>query len=176
MKKFLIISVSLLILAGCSNATDEEKEKMLYDSLEKAYIAVYSSEGVGLAVYPDKTLMIDEKTWYQVGISEYEKVSQLTDLADEVYTEKIAKKINKAIKNKYRETTQGLYTLSEGGCALKYLYDENIRENIKNDVKINKIGGSKIKFEYNGKEYEAKLTDDTHYVFDKQIFECPKED
>lgn len=170
MKKIIIIGLTLLLLTGCG-MSDEEKEKMLYDSLDKAYTAVYLTDGVGLAVYPDEIMQIDNKDWYQVAISKYNKVAKLTSLADDVYTEDIAKKMNKVIKSKYTETDKGLYTTSEGGCLLPYQLDETAKDSIKKDVKIKKIKMNKIIFEYQGKEYEAKKSGD-NYKFDKKIFKC----
>lgn len=174
MKKIIIIAITLLFLTGCG-MSDEEKENMLYKSLEKAYTAVYASEGVGLAVYPNETVKIDEKDWYLVAISGYTKVSDLTSLADDVYTEKISKKINKLINEKYKESDTGLYTTSEGGCTLPYQIDKegenSTIDNIKKDVKIKKYKMNKIVFEYKGKEYVGSKSKD-NYVFDEKIFAC----
>lgn len=178
MKKIFIVAITLLFLTGCG-MTDEEKENMLYKSLEKAYTAVYASEGVGLAVYPEETVKIDEKDWYLVAISGYKKVEDLTSLADAVYTDEISKDINKIINEKYKESDTGLYTTSEGGCTLPYQIGETIDndnkistiDSIKKDVKIKKIKMNKIVFEYKGKEYEGKKSKD-NYVFDDKIFYC----
>ena len=172
MKKILLILATLLLVTGCG-MSDKEKEDMLYNSLEKAYISVFAGKGVGLAVYPEEKLEIDGKIWYQVAINEYKSLSKLTSLADDVYTEKIADKINKEINKKYKETDTELYTISEGGCTLNadYQYGKDLKDKIKQDVKIKKIKMSKIIFEYKGKEYEAKKSKD-NYIFDKQIFEC----
>ena len=99
MKKILLILATLLLVTGCG-MSDKEKEDMLYNSLEKAYISVFAGKGVGLAVYPEEKLEIDGKIWYQVAINEYKSLSKLTSLADDVYTEKIADKINKEIIKK----------------------------------------------------------------------------
>ncbi len=171
MKKIIIIGLTLLLLTGCG-ATDKEKEDMFYKSLEKAYTSIYASEGVGLAVYDKETIKIDGEDWYQVASSDYKKLTDLTSLASDVYSSKIAKEINDTINKKYKEADNGIYTLSEGGCPLKYqLGGGTLSEDIKKDVKISKISGSKIVFEYDGKEYEAKKSKD-NYVFDDKIFTC----
>ena len=51
----------------------------------------------------------------------------------------------------------------------------NLQDELKKDIKVKKVKMNKIIFEYKGEEYTAKKEDD-HYVFDKQIFTCPKED
>jgi len=172
MKKFLLVLMALVLVTGCGKK-DEEKEAMLYNSLESAYRAIYASDGVGLAVLGDEKISIDEKTWYLVASSEYKTVDKLTSLADNVYTKELAKEINDKIKSKYREVDTELYTLSEGGCKLPYQdqIDTTLREDIKKDIKIKKIKSKTITFEFQGKEYEAELNDD-HYVFNKKIFTC----
>lgn len=177
MKKIFLVAITLMFLTGCG-MSDEEKENMLYKSLEKAYISVYSSEGVGLAVYPEETVKIDEKDWYLVALSKYKKVEDLTSLADDVYSDKIAKDLNKIISKRYKESDTGLYSTGESGCTLPYQLvtdgEDSTIENIKKDVKIKKIKMSKITFEYKGKEYEAKKSKD-NYVFDDKIFSCVTE-
>lgn len=186
MKKFLVIALTLILVTGCG-VSKEEKEKMLYNSLEKAYVAVYSAEGVGLAVYPNEKKEIDGKSYYLVAINKYNNIEKLMSFSKEVYDDKIADSLNEKIKAKYWQDGEDLYTLSNGGCNLDYVIsgDSNNSENgdkkatlqddIKQDIKIKKIKSSKIIFEYKGEEYTATMEDD-HYVFDKQIFTCPKED
>jgi hypothetical protein len=172
MKKIILVLATMLLLTGCG-ASDEEKEKMLYDSLEKAYMAIYTTDGVGLAVHGEETISIDEKLWYKVAMSDYQSLEKLTNLADTVFTEDVAKKINKDIKNKYREVDNELYTISEGGCILPFQdnIDTTLKDDIKKAVKIKKISMNKITFEYDKKEYVAEKDDD-HYVFDKKMFKC----
>ena len=174
MKKVLIILMCSLLLVGCGK--NDEKKEMLYKSLEKAYISIYSSDGVGLAVYDKEVVTVDDKNWYMVAITDYSKLGNLISLANNVYEEKLADQINTKINQKYKEIDGQLYTTGEGGeCALEYKLDENLRENIKNDIKITKIGINKIKFEYKDKEYTAKKSG-KYYKFDEKVFECPKED
>lgn len=174
MKKLIVIACTLLFLTGCG-MSEEEKEKMFYDSLEKAYTAVYTTDGAGLAVYGDQTLEIDGKNWYLVAISKYDRISKVEDLTN-VYEKDIANDIKKKINEKYKESDTALYSISEGGCQLGYDLDDNLQDNLRNDVKIKKYGFmDKIVFEYNGKEYTAKKSKD-NYVFDSKIFECPSQD
>ena len=175
MKKLILIMFTLLFLTGCG-MSKEEKEKMLYDSLEKAFVTVYSAEGLGLAVYGEKTLEIDGEIWYQVAISKYNKLSTLETLADDVYESKIAKELKNTLNTKYKETDTELYFISKGGCKLDYNLDDNLVENLKKDIKIKKYGFmDKVVFEYKGKEYTAKKSKD-NYVFDSKIFECPSQE
>lgn len=181
MKKLIIIACTLLFLTGCG-MSKEEKEKMFYESLEKAYSAIYTSDGVGLPVYPNETLEIDGKNWYLVAVSKYDKVSKLENLTDEVFESKISNDIKKTINEKYKESDTGLYSISEGGCKLlnneepDFDLDENLQEKLKEVVKIKKYGFmNKIVFEYNGKEYTAKKSKD-NYVFDSKIFECQNQE
>lgn len=176
MKKILVIALTLLLVTGCGTSK-EEKEKMLYESLEKAYVSAYTAESVGLAVYPDQTLEIDGKIWYLVAIDKYGNIENLLSYAEEVYDKDIATKLNNEIKENYKQLDTDLYTLSNSGCDLGYIIssDRNLQEDIKNDIKIKKIKMNKIIFEYKGDEYTAKKDGD-HYVFDKQIFTCPTED
>lgn len=170
MKKIFIVSLTLLLITGCG-MSKEEKEDLLYKSLEKAYKAAYVTEGVGLAVYQDQTMTIDNTTWYKVSVSEFNSLSKLTNLATDVYPEKIAEDINKVIEEKYFQTDTELYSVGKGGCGLGFELDEELINNIKNDTKIKKIGMSKIIFEYKGEEYTAKKSKD-NYKFDKKIFKC----
>ena len=50
MKKILLVLITLLFVSGCG-LTDEEKEDKLYESIEKAYLAAYATEGAGFAVF-----------------------------------------------------------------------------------------------------------------------------
>ena len=88
MKKIILICCILLVLSGCGKV-DEDKEKMFYDSLEKAYITIYSSDGVGLPVYSDEKTEINGKTWYLVASSKYNSLSTLVEYAESVYTEEV---------------------------------------------------------------------------------------
>ena len=150
---------------------------MFYDSLEKAYTAIYATEGAGLAVYGDQTLEVDGKNWYLVAISKYDRISKVEDLTS-VYEKDIANDIKKLINEKYKESDTALYSISEGGCQLKLEYnlDDDLQSNLKNDIKIKKYGFmDKIVFEYDGKEYTAKKSKD-NYVFDSKIFECSNQE
>ena len=107
-----------------------------------------------------------------VGSTEYNNIEKLFSLADEVYNSDIAKNLNKKIDERYKQVGEDLYTPSEGGCiSFEYMLTEDLLENIKKDIKIKKIGSSKITFEYKGKEYVAKKQDD-HYTFNDQIYTC----
>lgn len=180
MKKLIIITCALLFLTGCG-MSEKEKEKMFYDSLEKAYTSIYTTEGVGLAVYPNEILEIDGKNWYLVAISKFDKISKIETLADEVFEKKIADDIKKKVNEKYKESDTGLYSLSEGGCRLldrdsDFDINETLQENLKEIIKIKEYGFmNKIVFEYNGKEYTAKKSKD-NYVFDSKIFECQNQE
>ena len=46
----------------------------------------------------------------------------LTSLADDVYSDKIAKDLNKIINKRYKESDTGLYSTGESGCTLPYQY------------------------------------------------------
>lgn len=170
MKKIIIISFVLLIITGCG-MSKEEKQDLLYNSLEKAYKSKYIADGVGLAVYQDNTMTIDGVTWFKVANSEYDSLSKLTSLANDVYPDKIAEEMNKIIEEKYFQTDTELYAIGKGGCSLDYELDEKLLDNIKRDVKIKKVGMTKIKFEYKGKEYTAKKSKN-NYIFEEKIFEC----
>lgn len=176
MKKFLVIALTLILVTGCG-VSKEEKEKMFFNSLEKAYVAVYAADGVGLAVYPEEKKEIDGKEFYLVAINKYSNISKLLSFSKEVYDDKIANDLNDKINAKYKQVDEDLYTLSNGGCNLDYVIsgDTNLQDELKEDVKIKKVKSSKIVFEYKGTEYTAEKEDD-HYVFDKKIFTCPKED
>ncbi len=176
MKKILIIALTLLLVTGCGTSK-EEKEKMLFNSLEKAYVSAYTAEGSGLAVYPNEKKEIDGKEWYLVAINKYNNIEKLLSFSKEVYDDKIANKLNTKINAKYKQIDTDLYTLSEGECDLGYVISGtvNLQDELKKDIKVKKVKMNKIIFEYKGEEYTAKKEDD-HYVFDKQIFTCPKED
>ena len=176
MKKFLVIALTLILVTGCG-VSKEEKEKMLFNSLEKAYVSVLTADGTGLPVNPNEKKEIDGSQYYLVGISQYNSLEILLSFSKEVYDDKIATDLNKKINAKYKQAGEDLYTTATGGCNLDYLVsgDTNLQDDIKKDIKIKKIKSSKIIFEYKGTEYTAKLEDD-HYVFDNQIFTCPKEE
>jgi len=170
MKKILVGIITVILLTGCG-MKDDEKEKLLYDSLEKAFTTIYINEGIGLGVYDTEKIEIENEIWYQVAISKYDSYSKITSLANEIYSEELAEEINLKTEKRYKEVDGTLYTKAEGGCPLKYQLDDKLRKNIKKDIKIKKIKMSKIIFELNGKEYTAKKNKDT-YVFEEKIFEC----
>lgn len=175
MKKLIIVACTLLFLTGCG-MSKEEKEKMLFDSLEKAYTVSYAVDGAGLAVNAEETVEMNGRKWYQVDMDDYEKLSQLEVLADDVYDKDTAKKIKKSVNEKYVESNSTLYSISEGGCAFDYNLDDKLRENLEksiNEIKFKMF--NRVVFEYKGKEYKAKKTDDG-YVFDEQIFVCPSQE
>lgn len=177
MKKIIIISCTLLFLTGCG-MSKEEKEKIFYDSLEKAYAGVYITDGVGLPVYGNETIEIDGKNWFLVSDNvKYDSKSKIETMIDEVFNSEIADDIKKKLNEKYRESNSSFYSISEGGCTLDYdELDENLQDNLKKDIKIKKHGFmNKITFEYKGKEYVAKKAKDS-YVFDSKIFECPNQE
>jgi len=175
MKKFLIVALTILLVTGCGTSK-EEKEKMLFNSLEKAYISVYTADGVGLAVYPNETQEVDGETWYLVAVNKYSNIEKLLANSKEVYTDSIANDLNEKIKARYRQFDTDLYTPSTGGCPLDYIVssDGDLQKDIKENVEIKKVKMNKIIFEYKGEEYTAKKEDD-HYVFDKRIFTCIEE-
>ncbi len=172
MKKLFLITITMLLLTGCGK-TKEEKEDMLYSSLEKAFMAVYSAEGAGLPVTQSEEEMkeFDGQKWYKVSVSEYANIEKLLDYSNSVYVDKISKKLNEELTEKYRQSGGELYTLSQGGCPLDYMYEPDLKDLIKEDVKIKKIKSKKIVFEYKNKEFTATMEDD-NYKFDKKIFEC----
>ena len=173
MKKVLILLASVILLSGCGLGMEkEEKSKLFYESLEKAFVAVYSSDGVGLAVLADEVKEIEGENWYKVAITKYDRLEKVVTLASEVYDSKIAKEINDKILTKYQDIDNELYTTSKGGCLLDYTYEDNLQERLKEDAKITSYGINTITFKYKGKEYKAKLTDDNRYVFKDKIFVC----
>lgn len=174
MKKIILICCILLVLSGCGKV-DEDKEKMFYDSLEKAYITIYSSDGVGLPVYSDEKTEINGKTWYLVASSKYNSLSTLVEYAESVYTEEVYDDIEKVISSKYKEISGELYTTSSGGCLLDYELTDELSNELKKNFKVKSTSGNKVVFSYNNKEYTAKKKDN-YYVFSEKIFECPKED
>lgn len=171
-KKLLICLFTVLLLSGCG-MKDKEKENLFYDSLEKAFTSIYINEGIGLAVYDTEKLELDGESWYQVAISKYDSFSKIKSLADQVYTEELAEELNLLTEKKYKEIDGLLYTKAEGGCALNYQLDDDLKKNIKNDIKIKKIKMTKIVFELDGKEYTAKKQKDS-YIFDEKLFKCEK--
>lgn len=170
LKKIIIILTSLILLTGCG-ISNEEKEQMLYDSLVKAFKSVYISEGLGLAVYDSETIELDDETWYKVAISEYDSLDKIKKLSNDVYKKEVQEELDKKTDKRYKEIENILYTKSEGNCSLDFYYDDELKTNIENKIKIKKIKMNKIVFEYNKKEYTAKKKKD-NYVFSDKIFKC----
>lgn len=170
MKKILIICCSLLLLTGCGKSNDE-KENIFYDSLEKAYVSMYATYGVGLAVYPDDLKEIDGNTWYLVAVSKYNSMSKLVDTIESVYSEDISDELENIVGKKYKEIDGDLYTLSISGCTFKYQITDDLKDNLKNEIKNIKFSNNTVKFTYNDKEYKGKLVDN-NYKFTEKIFGC----
>lgn len=174
MKKILlIVCCSLILLTGCGKSKGE-KESIFYNSLEKAYVSMYSTEGAGLAVYADDKVELDNNLWYLVAVSKYNTMSKLVNTVESVYDEKLAEDIEVVIGKKYKEIDDKLYTLSTSGCAFKYQLTEDLQDNLKSEIKNVKISGSSVKFTYNGKTYKGKLDGD-NYKFSDKIFDCSEE-
>lgn len=169
-RKILVVMLSVLLLTGCG-ATKEEKETMFYDSLEQAYISVYSTDGVGLPVYEAEKITLDNVDWYKVASSKYDNYEKIEDMISNVFDEKIGSELKSTLSKKYKEVDAVLYTTSTGGCLLDYQIDDTLVSNLKKNVKITKIKGSKVKFEYKKKKYTAKK-DGNFYIFDSKVFEC----
>ena len=88
-----------------------------------------------------------------------------------VFDEKIGSELKNTLSKKYKEVDAVLYTTSTGGCLLDYQIDDTLVSNLKKNVKITKIKGNKVKFEYKKKKYTAKK-DGNFYIFDSKVFEC----
>lgn len=170
MKKTIIIILSMMLLVGCSK-DNKENESKLYNSLEKAYVSVYATDGVGLAVYGDEKTELNGKTWYLVATSKYNSMSKLSELVESVYNEDLVQSIEKNMTEKYKEIDGKLYTTSMNGCLLKYQLTDNLQEEIKKDIKDIKYRGKKVTFKINNKKYTGKLDGD-YYKFDEKIFDC----
>ena len=136
MKKLFLIAVACILIAGCGK-TKEEKEEILYDSLEKAYVAVFSAEGAGLPVFEEQKIEIDGETWYKVALSEYANIEKLLAYAEDVYSKDISEELSEKLTTKYRQSNGDLYTPSKGQCTLDYFLTE---KGIKSKQKITTSG------------------------------------
>lgn len=170
MKKILLVLITLLFVSGCG-LTDEEKEDKLYESIEKAYLAAYATEGAGFAVFENETENVNGETWYKVAISDYNSIKKIKALANDVYVDDVATEINNKVDKKYKEVKGNLYTPSNTNCKLLYSYNDKLLGNIKNDVEITEMKSKKITFKLKDKEYNAKLKGD-YYIFEEKLFEC----
>lgn len=170
MKKIIIGIITIILVTGCGK-NDAAKEEKFYKSLENAYVSIYATDGVGLAVYDQELTEINGVTWYKVANSKYNKMSTLVNMTENVYTEDIYSKIEDEIGKKYKEIEGEFYTTSTGGCTLKYQLTDELSDNLKKDVKDLKISGNKATFKIDGKEYKAKLDGD-YYKFSEKIFKC----
>lgn len=170
MKKIFMILIMTFFVTGCG-ASKEELTNIFYDSIEKAYVGVYTTDGVGLPVLESEQITVDGKTWYKVASTKYTVMETLENAIDSVYSDSLAKGLKETLHQKYKEVDASLYTLSNGGCMLDYQLTDVLKENLKKDVKIKKITNSKAVFTYKNKEYTAKKDKD-NYTFDKKVFEC----
>lgn len=170
MKKILLVFITLLFISGCG-LTDEEKEDKLFESLERAYLAAYATEGAGFGVFEKETETVNGETWYKVANSDYNSLDKIKELANDVYVDEVATKINKKVDQKYKEVNGTLYTPSNTNCKLPYSYNERLLENLKKDVEITEMKSKKLTFKLKDKEYNAKLKGD-YYVFEEKLFEC----
>lgn len=170
MKKIIIIALTTLLLIGCSKNNNENETK-LFNSLERAYVSVYATDGVGLAVYGDEKTELNGKTWYLVATSKYNSMSKLSELVESVYNEDLVQSIEKNMTEKYKEIDGKLYTTSMSGCLLKYQLTDSLQEEIKKDIKDIKYRGKKVTFKINNKKFTGKLDGD-YYKFDEKIFGC----
>ncbi len=168
-KKFILVLLCVIMITGCTGRKDLEEK--FYNSLEKAYTAVYISDGIGLAVYKDEFKELEGKKWYKVGISKYDTLNTLTSLARDVYEEELANIINEKINTRYLTIDGSLYTTAESTCDLPYILDENLKESLKKDIKIKKISRTKVKFEYESNTYEGRMIGST-FTFKDKIFKC----
>lgn len=170
MKKLIIVIMSLVLLTGCG-MSDEEKTTMFYESLDKAYTSIYITEGVGLPVYESEKVHLNDVDWYKTASSVYSSYEKIEDGINLVFTDSIKNELLKSLSNKYREIDAELYTTGVGGCILDYQLDDDLSNNLKKDITINKIKRKSITFKYKDKEYTAKLSDNS-YVFSNKVFEC----
>lgn len=170
MKKLLVVILSILIITGCGKS-EEEKEKIFYESLSDAYSVIYITEGFGLPVTEKDKITLEKTNWFKVANSKYTSIEKIENMIENTYTNSISKELKEKLLSNYKEIDTKLYTTGKGGCDLGYQMNEELISKLKQNVNIVKIKGKKVKFEFNNKEYTAKLNDG-HYKFEEKIFEC----
>lgn len=169
MKKILIGLFSILLLTGCGKLNDEEAKTAVLDSLEKAYLASYIADGVGLAVFADQKVEEGNVTWYKVA-DNYSTVEELKEIVDKGYKGDVANDLKETIDSKYKVIDGALYSTGVGGCALPYEV-ETVRDDLGEDVTINEIKSSKITITLNETEYTLTKKSD-NWLSEAQIFKC----
>lgn len=174
MKKVLLILLLSLTLTGCGKMNETEARHTLLFALNQAYKVVYSTNGFGLAVFPNEKIESEGSTWYLVGTEGYSSTTYLKELANEAFVNEVAKNLIISIDSKYKDIDGKLYSKGLGGCDLGYNLDA-FESMIEGEVTINKIKTKEIKFTYKGKEYKLKRIDET-WKLTENIFTCIKND